>query len=73
MAEVQQSRPQGSPPFAARASAGAAGTEHTGPDCWVCEQGRKRDAAWVTAAAAADDAAYEPGSVITTGYRQVAR
>jgi hypothetical protein len=38
MAEAQQSRPQGPPPFAARASAGAAGAEHTGPDCEICAQ-----------------------------------
>ena len=55
MAEAQQSRPQASPPFASRASAGAAGTEHTGPDCAICAAARKRDAAWMTAAAAADE------------------
>jgi hypothetical protein len=55
MAEVQQSRPQGSPPFAARASAGAAGAEHTGPDCAICAQARKREAAWMAAAAAAEE------------------
>jgi hypothetical protein len=59
MAGAQQSRPQAPPPFAARASAGAAGAEHTGPDCAICAQARKRDEAWVTAAAAADDGAYE--------------
>jgi hypothetical protein len=72
MAEAQQSR-QAPPPFAARASAGAAGTEHTGPDCAICAQARKREAAWMTAAAAADErpretlrAVPDPGPV----YRQ---
>jgi hypothetical protein len=34
------------PPFAGSVSRGAGrSTEHTGPDCWVCEQARRRDAA----------------------------
>jgi hypothetical protein len=45
VAAAQESRPQASPPFASRASAGAAGTEHTGADCWVCAEGRRREAA----------------------------
>jgi hypothetical protein len=55
-----QSRAPGARPFASRASAGAGrSTEHTGPDCWVCEKARKRDAAWSAAATAADDGAHE--------------
>jgi hypothetical protein len=55
-----QSRAPGARPFAFRASAGAGrSTEHTGPDCWVCEKARKRDAAWSAAATAADDGAHE--------------
>lgn len=51
IAEAQQSRPQAPPPFASRAPAGAGdGTEHTGPDCAICAEGRKRDAARSAAA-----------------------
>jgi hypothetical protein len=51
-------------------SRGAAGTEHTGPDCWVCAEGRRMDAA---RARDDDRAPYPPDAVITTGYRELAR
>jgi hypothetical protein len=72
MAEAQ-SRAPAPPPFGSASRGAGRSTEHTGPDCQVCEKARKRDAARVAAAAAADDAAYAPGSVITTGYREVTR
>ena len=54
------------PPFAGPGAAAEAtrSTEHTGPDCWVCAQGRKRD----TERAAREGTACEPGPVITRGY-----
>jgi hypothetical protein len=44
MAEARErSRPQERPPFDSVSRSG--GTEHTGPDCWVCAAARERDAA----------------------------
>ena len=64
----ERSRPQERPPFDS-VSRGRS-TEHV-PDgyCWVCVEGRRLDAA----RARADVAAYAPGSVITTGYAEIAR
>jgi hypothetical protein len=44
MAEAQQGRP-GPRPFESVSRAAGRSTEHTGPDCWVCAEGRRRDAA----------------------------
>ena len=60
MAEAQQSRPQARPPFASRAAADAADAEHTGTDCQICAEGRRRDAA--RSAAAAGEYKVPPGS-----------
>jgi hypothetical protein len=61
-------RPTAPRPFVSRGSAGAGrSTEHVEGNCWVCENGRKRDAAWVSAAAAADDAAYDAEVTRLTG------
>jgi hypothetical protein len=43
------------------------GTEHTGPDCWVCREGRRLDAARNS-----ENAPYAPGGV-TTEYAEIAR
>jgi hypothetical protein len=50
------------------ASRSAGGTSCTGPDCRICAEGRRIDAARGRSAAA-----YAPGAVITTGYREIAR
>jgi len=51
---------------ASRAASRSAGC--TGPDCPICAEGRRMDAARGRSAAA-----YAPGAVITTGYREIAR
>jgi hypothetical protein len=69
-AEVQGgSRPRRERPPFGSVSRGRS-TKHV-PDgyCWVCEEARRMDAA----CARADVAAYAPGSVITTGYAEIAR
>jgi len=69
MAEAEARRPE-SPPFASVSRGAGGSTEHTGPDCWVCAEGRQ-----IAAARGSGDgvAAYAPGSVITTGYAEIAR
>jgi hypothetical protein len=75
MAEAAQGRPQASPPFASRGSAGGGdGTEHTGPDCAICAEGRRRDAALRAAEAAGEYKAppaseyFGPAITRDTGY-----
>jgi hypothetical protein len=67
LAEAQARAPERRP-FAGSVSRGRS-TEHVadGP-CWVCEQGRERDAA--RRAGDGGTAPYAPGDVITTGYQQ---
>jgi hypothetical protein len=69
MAEAEAGvRRSGPRPFFASASRAAAGTECTGPDCWVCAEGRRMEAA------RHDSDPYPPGAVITTDYyREIAR
>jgi hypothetical protein len=43
MAEAEARRP-GPRPFASVSRGAGRGTEHTGPDCWVCAEARRRDA-----------------------------
>jgi len=52
-------RPTAPRPFESASRGAGRSTEHVEGNCWVCENGRKRDAAWVSAAEAADDAAYD--------------
>jgi hypothetical protein len=44
MAEVEARRPEPRP-FASVSRGAGRSTEHTGPDCWVCAERRRRDAA----------------------------
>jgi len=37
--------PQERPPFGSASRGAGRSTEHTGDDCWVCAEGRRRDAA----------------------------
>jgi hypothetical protein len=69
MAEAEARRPEPRP-FASVSRGAGRSTEHTGPDCWVCEESRRRDAARYRED---DVAAHAPGSVITTGYADIAR
>jgi hypothetical protein len=59
MAGAQTRRPEPRPFGSASRGAGRS-TEHTGPHCWVCAEGRRMEAG--------DTAAHAPGEVITTGY-----
>ena len=43
-AEAQAGRPEPRP-FASVSRGAGRSTEHTGPDCWVCAEARRRDAA----------------------------
>jgi hypothetical protein len=49
----ERSRPQERPPFGSASRGAGRSTEHTGDDCWVCAEGRRRDAARGDAQAAA--------------------
>jgi hypothetical protein len=44
MAEAEAGRPEPRP-FASASCGAGRGTEHTGPDCWVCAEARRRDEA----------------------------
>ena len=44
MAEAEARRPEPRP-FASVSRGAGRSTEHTGPDCWVCSEARRRDAA----------------------------
>jgi hypothetical protein len=44
LAEVEARRPEPRP-FGSVSRGAGCSTEHTGPDCWVCAEGRRRDAA----------------------------
>jgi hypothetical protein len=69
MAEAEARRPEPRP-FASVSRGAGRSTDHTGPDCWICAEGSRLEAARDRER---DVAAYAPGSVITTGYGEVAR
>jgi hypothetical protein len=41
----ERSLPRERRPFGSASRGAGRSTEHTGPDCWVCAEGRRRDAA----------------------------
>lgn len=65
-AQAGRSEPR---PFASAGLSAAGGTEDTGPDCQICAEGRRMDAARSRDGLAP----YAPGAVITSHWQEIAR